>query len=219
MKQPRDQPPPLVGSVAALGAGGLAGACTGVLHARLKVPALLAGILTMTGLYSVNLRVMGRPNVALLRMPTLIEGVQELGIGPRWAALALFVVASLVLAGGLYWFLRTEVGLALRATGDNEGMASSSGIETGWTKTLGLAVSNALVSFSGRSPPSTRASRTSTWGSAPSWPASLPSSWERCSSAREGCGPLSRRPWSVAWDTGRPLPWRSPWGWPPAISS
>lgn len=140
---------PLAGLVAAMGAGALAGATTGVLHARLKVPALLAGILTMTALYSVNLRVMGRPNVALLRLPTLIEGMEWLGVPPRWSALALFVAVAIGLAALLLWFLRTELGLALRATGDNEGMAASTGIETGRIKTLGLAVSNALVAFSG----------------------------------------------------------------------
>ena len=140
--------PPLAATVAAVAAGMVAGACTGLLHARLRISALLAGILTMTALFSVNLRIMGRPNVPLLRLPTLVEAAERLGAGPQ-AALALFAATALLVGAALYWFLRTEVGLALRATGDNEVMAVSAGIEVGRAKTLGLAISNGLVALSG----------------------------------------------------------------------
>lgn len=140
--------PPLPATLAALGAGMVAGGCTGLLHARMRMSALLAGILTMTALYSVNLRIMGRPNVPLLRLPTLLDTVAGLGAG-RLAALVLFVVAAAAVGAALYWFLRTEMGLALRATGDNEVMAVSAGIEVGWAKTVGLAIANGLVALSG----------------------------------------------------------------------
>ena len=141
--------PPLPATLAATAAGAAAGGVTGWLHARLRIPALLAGILTMTALFSVNLRVMGRPNVPLLRMPTLVEAVEGLGVQPGWAAVALFSATAVLALAALYWWLRTEMGLALRATGDNETMAVSSGVEVGRARTLGLAVANALVALSG----------------------------------------------------------------------
>lgn len=140
---------PPAATLAAFGAGVLAGACTGLLHARMRIPALLAGILTMTALFSINLRIMGRPNVPLLRMPTLVQYVEKTPVGTQAPALVLFLAVAAGMSGVLYWFLRTEVGLSLRATGDNESMVASAGIEAGSAKTLGLSISNGMVALSG----------------------------------------------------------------------
>ncbi|NLG69963.1 MAG: ABC transporter permease [Firmicutes bacterium] len=141
--------PALPATLVAVAAGAAAGGATGWLHARLRVPALLAGILTMTALFSVNLRVMGRPNVPLLRLPTLMEDAGRLGIPFDWAPLVVFAAAVALVAGGLLWWLRTELGLALRAAGDNEAMASSAGVQVGRARTVGLAISNGLGALSG----------------------------------------------------------------------
>ncbi|MGE5554144.1 MAG: ABC transporter permease [Betaproteobacteria bacterium] len=134
-------------AVAGIG-GALAGTVTGLLHTRLHISGLLAGILTMTGLYSVNLRVMGRANVPLLQQQTLFTLVQN-----GWTAgfpsllLLLPVVAAIALI--LVAFLRTQVGLVLRATGDNQQMVRSVGASTGGAQVLGLALANGLVALSG----------------------------------------------------------------------
>ncbi|BAS28530.1 ABC transporter permease [Limnochorda pilosa] len=141
------RPPLLATLVAALG-GLAAGAATGVLHTRLRVSGLLAGILTMTALYSINLRVMGRSNVPLLRRETLVTQVRGLLDSPL-AALLLFLAAALLLKLLLDWFLQTEYGLAVQATGDNPGMIRSLGADTDRTTLVGLALSNGLVALSG----------------------------------------------------------------------
>jgi putative tryptophan/tyrosine transport system permease protein len=129
--------------------GCLAGLFTGVLHTKFKITPLLSGILTMTALYSVNLRVMGRANVSLLQARTIfsdfgkIPGMQEYGV----ISLSLFTVALVGLL--LYLFLQPELGLALRATGDNELMIRSLGVNTDAMKILGLALSNGIVAFAG----------------------------------------------------------------------
>ncbi len=129
--------------------GSCAGLFTGVLHTKFKITPLLSGILTMTALYSVNLRVMGRANVSLLQARTVfsdfgkIPGMQEYGV----ICLSLLTVG--MIGFFLYLFLRTEMGLALRATGDNELMIRSLGVSTDVMKILGLALSNGLVAFSG----------------------------------------------------------------------
>lgn len=140
-------PPLLATCVAALG-GLAAGAVTGLLHTRLRVSGLLAGILTMTALYSVNLRVMGRSNVPLLRRETLVTQVAELLPSP-FATLILLLVSAVVLKLLVDWFLQTEYGLALQATGDNPGMIRSLGVDTDQTTLVGLALSNGLVALSG----------------------------------------------------------------------
>ena len=132
------------------GVGGLAaGAVTGLLNTKGRIHPLLAGILTQIALYSINLRIMGRANKPLLRMNTLFSPLRDAGllgtpasIGILAGVVALFVVA-------LDWFLGTDLGLALRATGDNDQMARAQGINTGAMKVLGLALSNGLVALSG----------------------------------------------------------------------
>ncbi len=129
--------------------GALAGVVTGILHARFKIAPLLAGILTMTGLYSVNLRIMGRANLPLLGTDTLADSLFFLGIPLqyRWITFGLVLIVMIVFL--LYWLFQTELGLALRATGDNEMMIKSQGVNVDGMKIFGLALGNALVALSG----------------------------------------------------------------------
>jgi len=142
---------PSLATLAAFGVGLCAGLATSLLNTKLRIPALLAGILMMVALYSINLRVMGGANVSLLREVTIFTQVSEfLGVGTR-------IVRSLIVAGGLAvivffilnWFLRTEIGLALRATGDNEQMVRGFGVNTDMTTILGVSISNGLVALGG----------------------------------------------------------------------
>jgi len=132
-------------------AGILAGLFTGILHTRFKITPLLSGILTMTALYSINLRIMGKANVSLLRSETIFTDFQALPLSfmPKFGTLILCFFAVVLIATILYRFLQTEIGLALRATGDNEVMISSLGVNIDHTKILGLALSNGLVALSG----------------------------------------------------------------------
>ena len=116
-------------------AGMLAGVATGFLHTKLKIPALLAGILTMIALYSVNLRVMGKANLSLL------DNV--------YTVLAVGAVSALICVIFIYWFFGTEIGAAIRATGYNQQMIRAQGVDTRITIILGLLISNALVALSG----------------------------------------------------------------------
>ncbi len=136
---------PLLGSLLAMGAGIVAGLATGFLNTKLKISGLLAGILTMTALYSVNLRIMGRANIPLLRKPTLVSWFVQRGLAP-WVLFLLVLLLTKLL---LDIFLKTELGFALRATGDNEQMLRSCGVDTDCMKLLGLALSNGLVALSG----------------------------------------------------------------------
>lgn len=130
-------------------AGALAGVVTGFLTTKLKIPALLAGILTMIGLYSVNLHVMGKANVALLRIDTIFTVTEGFGLTPAMALLAVGVVAVLIVGLVIYWFFGTELGTAIRATGSNDQMARAQGVNTSRMVVLGLLISNALVALSG----------------------------------------------------------------------
>lgn len=130
-------------------AGALAGVVTGFLTTKLKIPALLAGILTMIGLYSVNLHVMGKANVALLRIDTIFTVTEGFGLTPAMALLAVGVVAVLIVGLVIYWFFGTELGTAIRATGCNSQMARAQGVNTNSMIVLGLLISNALVALSG----------------------------------------------------------------------
>lgn len=141
--------PPIVATIAAFGAGLLAGAVTGLLHTKGRINGLLAGILTMIALYSINLRIMGKANLPLLREETLITPLREghfLG-GP--VSILLFAVVVLVLKVLLDWFLHTDLGLAMQATGNNQEMIRSFGVSTDRMKILGLALSNGLVALCG----------------------------------------------------------------------
>ena len=140
---------PVLATLVALLAGFIAGGVTGLLNTKLKISGLLAGILTMTALYSVNLRIMGRPNIPLLRRDTLITMLEHAGLPRAFVALIAFLALTIILKLLLDWFLSTEIGLALRATGDNEAMIRSLGVDTDAMKLLGLCLSNGLVALSG----------------------------------------------------------------------
>ena len=142
---------PFLATLAAFGAGLCAGLVTSLLNTKLRVPALLASILVMIALYSINLRIMGRPSLPLLREVTIFSLASQLsGLETR-------LVYQLVVAGvlaaivffALNWFLRTEIGLALRATGDNEQMVRGAGVDTDKTTILGVSLANGLVALSG----------------------------------------------------------------------
>ena len=135
--------------VAAL-AGGLAGAITALLNSRLKINGLLAGILVSIGLWTVNLRVMeDKANVPLLTVDTVLTPVRPYITDPNLRGAAVFGVVGVLLVLLLYWLLHTDLGLALRATGENEKMVRAQGIDADAMRLIGLAVANALVAFSG----------------------------------------------------------------------
>jgi len=142
---------PFLATLAAFGVGLCAGLATSLLNTKLRIPALLAGILMMVALYSINLRVMGGAYVSLLREVTIFDQVSELlGMGTD-IALSLIVagVLAVIVFFILNWFLRTEIGLALRATGDNEQMVRGFGVDTDKTTILGVSISNGLVALGG----------------------------------------------------------------------
>ena len=131
-------------------AGGVAGGVTGLLTTKLRIPALLSGILTMIGLYSVNLHVMGKANVGLLQDETVFTIVEKLSpVGVAGSALIVGFILAFIVASIIYWFFGTEIGTAVRATGFNPQMARAQGINTDAMVVLGLVVSNALVAVSG----------------------------------------------------------------------
>lgn len=157
---------PVTATMVAVIAGMLAGACTGVLHTRFKINGLLSGILVMTALYSINLHVMGRSNVPLLSVTTLMtwaeragaavfsgtENVSVMGwdVSVSEISVLSFCFAVAVVVGVLvYTFFRTDLGTAMRATGDNAQMVRAMGINDGGMIIFGLAVSNGLVALSG----------------------------------------------------------------------
>jgi putative ABC transport system permease protein len=140
---------PYLATVAGAGAGAMAGALTAYLNVRLKILHLLAGILVMVGLYSINLRVMGAPNVPLIGAHTVMSDLESAGLQPKVALPLLFLVIAAVAAALVTWFLSTETGLAMRATGENPRMSSANGINTGRLTIIGLAISNALVGLCG----------------------------------------------------------------------
>ena len=143
---------PLTSTIIAMFAGMSAGVVTGFLHTVLKVPPLLSGILSMTGLYSINLRVMGMANIPLMRgTETLMTrlggmfGTTDRNISAILVGLAFVVIVILLLK----LFFNTEIGYVLRATGDNEAMVKAQGVNTNRMKILGLMLGNACVAMSG----------------------------------------------------------------------
>ena len=159
---------PALATLAGFGAGVLAGMATGLLHTKFKINSLLSGILVMTALYSVNLHVMGKSNVPLLNETTLAS--QAEGLGMKWlhlgvdAELQVFgwtvglrdaatLLAMLLLVAGLglllYLFFRTNLGTAMRATGDNPQMIRALGVSVDGSIIFGLAISNGLIALSG----------------------------------------------------------------------
>lgn len=139
---------PILALPAAMLAGAAAGSVTALLQTKLKVPSILAGIITNTGLYTVNLGVMGfSSNVSMMRTPTIFTMTQGI-LGSVYRLVPAMVLAALC-AAVLVIFLKTRLGLSIRATGDNPDMVRASSINTGFTITVGLAVSNSLTALGG----------------------------------------------------------------------
>lgn len=143
---------PYFGLLLAILAGALAGICTGLLHTKVKIHPILSGILTMTGLYSINLYIMGSSaNISLMGSPTMFQQFIQLLPGvplamTRLLLCAIWCVAFVILVALLF---KTQLGLSIRATGDNPSMVSSSSINPDFTKCVALAIANALVALSG----------------------------------------------------------------------
>lgn len=140
---------PIVSILAAAVGGMLAGVVTGWVHTKLKIPALLAGILTMIALYSVNLHVMGKANVSLLRMNTVYTYLETMNISATWALAIVGLVVAVLACVFLFWFFGTEIGAAIRATGVNPQMIRAQGVNTDTMIVLGLLLSNAFVAVAG----------------------------------------------------------------------
>ncbi len=141
---------PFLAVPAAMLAGAAAGFVTAFLQTKMGVPSILAGIVTNTGLYTVNLMAMGwSSNVNLLKQETIFSLFRKTGIGRGWYE---FVLAAVVVAAAglfLVWFLGTRLGLSIRATGDNRDMVRASSVNPVFTVTVGLCISNALTALSG----------------------------------------------------------------------
>lgn len=140
---------PWLATAMALVAGALAGALTAVLNVRLKILHLLASILTMIALYSINLRIMGRPNVALLGENTILTPFESLPWPYYVSTPVVFAVILFGISLALYAVLSSQLGLAMRATGANARMARAQGVATGGMIIFGMALSNALVALAG----------------------------------------------------------------------
>lgn len=141
---------PFIGLLLSIVAGALAGIVTGVLQTKFKVQPILAGIITLTALYSVNLHIMdGNPNISLWKKETIFTYFEEkLGAD---APVKLIVLAGVLLLAVMfiYWFLNTQIGMAIRATGDNEFMVRASSINSDRMKIIGFAIANAYVALCG----------------------------------------------------------------------
>lgn len=141
---------PFLSLLIAFLAGGISGVVTGLLHTKLEIPGILAGILTMIALYSINIRIMGQANTPLLGVDTIMVKLEILlGIDRTMSSLITGIVFSVVIIMILYWFFGTELGSVIRATGNNERMVRAQGVNTDNMKIVGLMLSNALVALSG----------------------------------------------------------------------
>jgi len=150
---------PFLAAVLAFAGGALAGIITGVLHTKLKIPAILAGILTMISCYSINIHIMslatgteGTANLSLLnfRNETVFAKINALlGLGKVNSSIVFAVAVAAALIGLLYYFFGTEIGCAIRATGANANMCRAQGIDTDLTKIMGLALGNGMISLAG----------------------------------------------------------------------
>lgn len=140
---------PLLATLLAFLGGLLAGLMSGFIHTKLKIPALLTGIISLTALYSINLKVLGKANVALLGQKTLVSQLYDMGFTKT---------ASVMIVGGIFvglvtvlltLLMKTQIGLALRSTGDNIPMSEANGIQTDHMKLLGYMLSNGLIALCG----------------------------------------------------------------------
>ena len=141
---------PVIATVMGMLGGAAAGAVTGILHTLCEIPAILAGILTQLALYSINLRIMGKANVSMANVDSIFSWlVDATGWKQSQAALLIGAVLAVLIILALYWFFGTEIGAAIRATGNNEAMVRALGENTKKIKIIGLALSNGLVGLSG----------------------------------------------------------------------
>lgn len=140
---------PIVACLLGFLGGAAAGLVSGLLHTKLKIPALLAGIITMTGLYSITSRIMGAPNLSLLGQKNVFTWAESLGVSKENAVLIAGLLVALIVVTLLVLFLRTETGLAIRATGDNLAMSEANGINTDTMKIIGYMISNGCIALSG----------------------------------------------------------------------
>lgn len=140
---------PFTSTLAAMAAGAFAGMITGWLNVSLKIMDLLASILMMIALYSINLRVMGKPNVPLIMEPTVFTILQPEWLSDYIARPLLLLVVVIAVKLLLDWYFGTQAGLAMRATGSNPRMARAQGVATGGRILVGMAISNALVAMAG----------------------------------------------------------------------
>ncbi len=153
---------PWLATLLAILAGALAGATTGALATKCRINGLLAGILVMTALYSVNLRVMGKSNVPLMDSRTILSSAQQMAKeNTKWdiglwqvpaqdvCVIGLVLLLIAAVGAGMVAFFRTNLGLAMRATGDNSDMIRALGVDVDWMTTLGLAIANGLTAFAG----------------------------------------------------------------------
>ncbi|NLJ58362.1 MAG: ABC transporter permease [Tissierellia bacterium] len=140
---------PVAGIIAALFAGALAGLITAILQTKMGIQPILSGILTMTGLYSINLMVMGgKANIPLLNKTNIFTYAENIIGGRTYKVILLMGIVSLVFII-LNWFFRTQLGLSIRATGDNEDMCRASSINTDLVKMVGFSLANSIVALSG----------------------------------------------------------------------
>lgn len=142
---------PLIAIVFALISGSLAGMVTGVLHTKFKIPSLLSGILSMTGLYSINLRVMSKANIPLNGQTTILTVLKNIFNlnRDRDAAIILGLIVCIIVVLVLVWFFNTEYGFSIVASGNNDSMISANGVNADNLKIVGLMIANALVALSG----------------------------------------------------------------------
>lgn len=152
---------PFLTLIVATLAGMLAGIVTGLLHTKLKIPAILAGILTMISLYSINLRIAGKSNIPINTREKGVDSIlsfikqflpenilKDTNIN-TWITMVIGVIIVILVISILYWFFGTEIGSAFRATGNNEDMIRALGVNTDTMKILGLLISNGLIALSG----------------------------------------------------------------------
>ena len=140
---------PYVALVGAFAAGACAGLLTGFIHTKLKIQAILAGILVMLASYSVNLRIMGKtPNIPLTKSDTIYKMADQI-MPSKYSGIILGIIILVVIIALLYMFLQTRIGFVFRATGDNEDMVRAAGVSGDTMKLLGLALSNGLVGLAG----------------------------------------------------------------------
>ena len=140
---------PYIALVGAFAAGACAGILTGFLHTKLKIQAILAGILVMLASYSINLRIMGKtPNIPLTKSDTIYKMADQV-MPSKYSGIILGIIILVVIIALLYMFLQTRIGFVFRATGDNEDMVRAAGVSGDTMKLLGLALSNGLVGLAG----------------------------------------------------------------------